>query len=364
MPEAAAEPARPLVTVIMPVRDEELYLERSLGAVLGQSYGLDRLEILVVDGRSRDRTRQLAVELAKSRGADLRVIDNPEQTAPFAMNAGLRQARGQILVRVDGHCEIGPTYVENAVRRLQAQQADGVGGPLETVGETPTARAIAAAMSSRFGVGGVAFRVSFRDGGESAPDREVDTVAFPAYRRDAVARAGAFDVELKRNQDDEYNYRLRKLGARLVLAGDMPARYYSRGTYRSLARQYFQYGVFKVRVLQKHPRQMRPRQFVPLLFVLTLLAAAALWPISGAWPLLAVAGPYALANLAASLATAARDGWALLPRLPPAFALLHVAYGLGFLVGLMCFATRWGDGEGRTPPLPEGWAEGIEEDGP
>ena len=349
------ESPRPLVTVIMPVRDEEAYLERSLGAGLDQSYGLDRLEILLVDGRSKDRTRQLAVELAEARGADLRIIDNPEQTAPFAMNAGLRQARGQILVRVDGHCEIGPAYVENAVRRLMAREADGVGGPLETIGETRTARAIAAAMSSKFGVGGVAFRTA----GAGEPDREVDTVAFPAYRRDVVARAGAFDVELKRNQDDEYNYRLRKLGARLLLAGDMPARYYSRGTYRSLARQYFQYGVFKVRVLQKHPRQMRPRQFVPLLFVLALLAAAVALPVLGVWPVLAVAGPYALANLGASVLTAADGGWGLLPRLPLAFALLHLGYGVGFLVGLVRFATRWGDGQGKTPPLPGGWAEGA-----
>ncbi|MEM1180060.1 MAG: glycosyltransferase family 2 protein [Acidobacteriota bacterium] len=345
-----AEPTPlPPVTVIMPVRNEEAYIERSLGAVLRQSYGLDRLEILLVDGLSEDRTRQLARDLAEARGADLRILDNPGRTAPCAMNVGLRQARGEVIVRVDGHCEIGEHYVAHAVRRLVGGEADGVGGPLETVGETETARAIAAAMGSRFGVGGVAFRTS----GEGAPDREVDTVAFPAYRRDVIARAGAFDEELRRNQDDEYNYRLRKLGARLVLAGDMPARYYSRGTYRSLARQYFQYGVYKVRVLQKHPRQMRPRQFVPAAFMLGLLLSAVLWPWLGPWPLALILGAYAVANLSAAAITARGGGPGRFLRLPPAFVLLHFGYGLGFLVGLVRFARRWGDAGGRIPSL--GW---------
>ncbi|MEO1088980.1 MAG: glycosyltransferase, partial [Acidobacteriota bacterium] len=152
----------------MPVRNEEAYIERSLGAVLDQSYGLEHLQVLVVDGQSDDRTRELAESMGRKSGADLRVLDNPGRTAPCAMNVGLREARGEVIVRVDGHCEIGEHYVAHAARRLLAGDADGVGGPLETVGETATARAIAAAMGSRFGVGGVAFRTA----GEGTPDRE------------------------------------------------------------------------------------------------------------------------------------------------------------------------------------------------
>ncbi|MEM8931145.1 MAG: glycosyltransferase family 2 protein, partial [Acidobacteriota bacterium] len=262
----------PHVTVIMPVRDEGAYIDRSLGAVLAQRYGFDRMEILIVDGRSRDDTRERARSLAaRHPDAVVEILDNPGRTAPCALNIGLEAARGEIVVRVDGHCEIGPDYVAQGVRHLVGdgvEPVDGVGGPLETIGETPTARAIAAAMSSRFGVGGSAFRTA----GAEIDDRLVDTVAFPAYRREIFDQIGLFDQELVRNQDDELNYRLRKNGGRLRLTADMPARYYSRGNFAKLWSQYRQYGFWKVRVLQKHPRQTSLRQFVPAAFVGALAA--------------------------------------------------------------------------------------------
>ena len=157
-----------------------------------------------------------------------------------------------------------------------------------------------------------------------------------------------------RNQDDEYNYRLRELGAKLLLAADVHSRYYSRGSLRSLWRQYYQYGLWKVRVLQKHPRQMSLRQFIPPLFVLALLTGALLglfWQ-PGRWLLAATAGAYLLANLGASFWQARRSGAQALLALPPVFAILHLSYGLGFLVGLLRFAGRWGDRQGKAPPWP------------
>ena len=173
---------------------------------------------------------------------------------------------------------------------LSRDAVDCVGGILDTVGETRMARVIAAAMSAPFGVGGSAFRSA--DATSSARpcvSMLTDTVAFPAFTRDAIARTGWFDEELVRNQDDEYSYRLRRLGGRILLAADMRARYYSRSTMRGLWRQCFEYGYWKVRVLQKHPRQMRARQFVPAMFVAALAAGAAvvaiapwLWPLPAA----------------------------------------------------------------------------------
>ncbi|HXM76736.1 MAG TPA: glycosyltransferase family 2 protein, partial [Thermoanaerobaculia bacterium] len=194
------------------------------------------------------------------------------------------------------------------------------------------------AMSSAFGVGGVAFRTTHDWSGF------VDTVAFPAFTRAAIEKAGAFDEELVRNQDDEYNYRLRELGGRILLSSDVRCRYFSRASLSSLWRQYFQYGYWKVRVMQKHPAQMRPRQFVPPLFVgcvlaLTLLAfsAAARWLLAG------VLGAYAVADVLATLASASRGSRRAVSLLPVAFATMHFAYGLGFLKGLLSFAGRWGD---------------------
>jgi len=272
------------------------------------------------------------------------LVDNPGQIAPTGLNAAIAQARGEIIVRVDGHCEIAPDYVRRCVEYLQNEGVDGVGGPIKTVGQTPIAATIALAMSSPFGVGGSAFR--------TVNNKTVltDTVPFPAYTRKILEKAGPFDEELVRNQDDEYNYRLRKLGAKILLAADIHSRYYSRSSLRSLWRQYFQYGYWKVRVLQKHPRQMQPRQFAPLALVVALLGATlvAVLTSPGWWLLLLVVAAYAAANLAASVWLARQAGWQHGLRLPLVFAMLHLSYGLGFLLGLVKFWHRWGDKTGKT----------------
>jgi glycosyltransferase involved in cell wall biosynthesis len=326
----------PFVSVVMPVRNEAGFIARSLGCVLAQDYPAERLEIIVADGASEDGTAAI-VERLRAAHPNLRLIANPGRIAPAGLNAAIAQARGEAIVRVDGHCEIAPDYVRRCIEHLRRDGVDGVGGPLETIGESHTARAIAAAMSSRFGVGGSTFR--------TVKDRTmlVDTVAFPAYTRAIIARAGPYDEELVRNQDDEYNYRLRKLGARLLLAADVRARYFSRATFGRLLRQFFQYGYWKVRVLQKHPRQMSARQFVPPLFVAALMGAAVLSAITpaGAVLLAGISGCYLTANLLVSAATAGSIGWRLLPLLPVAFASLHLSYGTGFLIGLVRFAGRW-----------------------
>lgn len=330
--------ARPFVSVIMPIRNEADFIARSLGAVLAQDYPADRMEVLIADGMSTDGTRAIVQQLAAQHPhLQARLIDNPGKIVPTGFNAALAQACGDVIVRVDGHCEIAPDYVSRCVVRLFEDGVDGVGGPIETIGTSPLSETIALAMSSGFGVGGSAFR--------TVKDRAmlVDTIAFPAYTRSAVEMAGPLDEELIRNQDDEYNYRLRKLGFKLLLAPDVRSKYYSRGSLRSLWRQYYQYGFYKVRVLQKHPRQMRLRQFVPPAFVPTVLGGALLSPFSrivrGLWGLTASA--YAMANLYASWHIARKTAHEHLWRLPVVFSILHFGYGLGFLHGLIHFRNRW-----------------------
>ncbi len=346
--------APPLVSVILPIRNEAHYIARSLGAVLAQDYPADRLEVLVADGMSTDGTREI-VESMRNGSPRVRIIDNTGLIAPTALNAAIARAQGEIIVRVDGHCEIERDYVSRCVEHLRNDGVDGVGGPLETIGESFIARGIAIAMSSKFGVGDSAFRTV------SDKTMLVDTVAFPAYTREIVERVGPFDEELIRNQDDDYNYRLRKMGAKVLLAADVRSRYYSRSSIRSLWRQYFQYGYWKVRVMQKHPRQMRPRQFVPPLFVAALLLSLAAAPLSFilgawfAWPICLAPGSYIIANLGASVSVAARRrAWSLVWLLPIAFAILHLSYGIGFLVGLAKFRNRWGDHGDRSRPFATG----------
>ena len=326
------------VSVLMPVRNEVGFIRRSVGAVLAQEYRHDRMEVIIADGLSDDGTRKV-IEALRLQHPNVILIDNPGKIVSTGLNTALRVAKGEVIIRVDGHCEIAKDYVSRCVSHLLEDEVDCVGGPLETVGETSTARAIAAAMSSTFGVGDSAFRIGAKDA------RLVDTVAFPGYRRETIRRAGPFDEELVRNQDDEYNYRVRKLGGRILLSPDIQSRYYSRASLRKLWKQYAQYGYWKVRVLQKHPRQMQPRQFVPALFVITTFALllAALFSFFGKILLVTMLLAYLVLNLAGSILVAHRTAWRILLLVPIAFTIIHLAYGAGFLLGLARFWNRWGD---------------------
>lgn len=340
MRQSETEQKIPFVSVVMPVRNEADFIERCLQAVIEQNYPPDSLEIIVADGLSDDATRAIIEKVKATTAVSIKIIDNPERIAPTGLNRAIAAAKGEIIVRVDGHCEIAADYVSNCVKHLSENKAEGVGGPIETIGASLTARAIAVAMSSGFGVGGSAFR--------TVSDREmyVDTVAFPGYKREIFEKTGMFNEELVRNQDDEFNYRLRKLGGRILLAPDVRSKYYSRGTLESLWRQYFQYGWWKVRVLQLHPKQMSLRQFVPFAFVLTILFFALLGIFSavGKWALLAVLSLYFLANFAATVKAASRINYAGLPIVFLSHAVLHFSYGLGFFCGLFAFRRKWRHG--------------------
>lgn len=326
----------PLVSVIMPVRNEADFIECSLSAVLAQNYPHELMEIIIADGQSTDETREIIEKIKCKTGIQITVVENPERIAPTGLNRAIAAAKGDIIVRVDGHCEIEKDYVANCVKHLEAGKAEGVGGPIETIGDGLQAQAIAVAMSSAFGVGGSAFR--------TIDNREilVDTVAFPGYKREVLEKAGAFNEELVRNQDDEFNYRIRKMGGRILLAPDVRSRYYSRSNFKSLWRQYFQYGYWKVRVLQLHPKQMSVRQFVPFVFVSTviLFALLSLFSFVGVIALVMILGLYLTANLFAAAQSASRLNIRALPFLSLSFAILHFAYGLGFLFGLFAFAGK------------------------
>lgn len=342
MSEARHEPF-PFVSVVMPVRNEAGFIERSLGSVLAQDYPGDRMEVIVADGMSDDETREL-VHAAARRDGRVRLVDNEGRIAPTALNAGLAGARGTIIIRVDGHTEIASDYVRQCVLELERTGADNVGGRMEAEGSGTVRHAIAAATSLPFGVGGARFHYS-------EAEEWVDTVYLGAWRRATFDSLGLFDEELVRNQDDEFNYRLRAAGGRILLSPRIRSRYYGRSSLPSLARQYFQYGYWKVRILQKHPRQMRPRQFIPPLFVATLciLAIGAPFVRATRVGLVGAAGAYVVACLLASAAAARWTGFPVALLLPAVFAVLHLSYGIGFLVGLVRFAGRWGDRDTRVP---------------
>ncbi len=319
-------------------------MARCLQAVSDQDYLSDKVEVLIADGMSDDGTFELLQDWA-GQAENRYVFQNPGKIVPTGLNILIPKAKGEIIVRVDGHCVISSDYVTNCVRHLEQEGVDGVGGPMRTIGEDLISQVTALATSSKFGVGNSSFRT------ETGQTKLADTVPFPAYTHTIIEKVGLYDEELIRNQDDEYNYRIREAGGKILLAEDVKSEYYSRGSLIKLWKQYFQYGFWKVRVMQKHPRQMSLRQFVPLIFVLSVITAIVLaLSVSWGWILLStILGMYMAVNLGFSALIAAKKGWKFLVFLPAAFTIIHISYGLGFLLGLLKFVNRWNDKTGKVP---------------
>jgi succinoglycan biosynthesis protein ExoA len=322
----------PFVSVIMPVRNEGEYIDTALRAVLEQDWPAEQMEVIVVDGASDDGTAERARQTAASfSGHEVVILSNRRHITPVSLNMGLKESRGEVIIRVDGHTEIEPGYLRRCCEVLEATGHENVGGSCTTVGETAAARAIAAAQSSQFGVGNVAFRVGRAEPGP------VDTVPFGAWPRRVFDEVGWFDEELVRNQDDEHNFRIIQAGGTVWFDPAIRSRYFSRSSLRKLARQYFQYGSYKVRVMQKRGGVASPRHLVPAAFVAgvaaSVLLAAATRRVRFATVVL---GPYAVANAVASLRVSRADEVDAVTT-SAAFAVLHTCYGAGTLHGLW----RW-----------------------
>lgn len=329
--------SKPVVTILLPIRNEARYIAQCLDAVIAQDYPRDQIEILVVDGMSDDGTRNIVTQFS-ARDARIHLIDNSERIVPTALNRGIRAARGEVIIRVDGHAVIAPDYVRRCVEQLAITGADNVGGPMRAASDTWIGKAIVLATSSPFGVGGARFHYAETPGW-------VDTVYLGAYRRQVFDRIGLFDEELVRNQDDEFNFRLTRAGGKIWLDPQIRSTYYSRSTLRGLWKQYFEYGFWKVRVIQKHRQPASWRHLVPVTFVLVLgLALLASVAFQSILWFAGVILPYALASFGSALWLSLRNGVRYFPVLPLAFATMHLAYGLGFLAGLLRFAgnaSRW-----------------------
>jgi glycosyltransferase involved in cell wall biosynthesis len=344
--------AEPTVSVVLPVRREGPGFAATLTRILQQDYPAI-VDVLVVDGMSDDQTREVVRGLS-ARDARIRLLDNPGLIVPTAMNVGIRAATGAIIVRVDGHTRIDPDYVGRCVAALGASLASCAGGRMDPVGDTFIGRAVAAATSGPFGVGNSHFHYS------DIP-RFTDSVYLGAWPRETLLRAGGFDEEMVRDQDDELNYRLRKLGGTVWLDPSIRSEYTPRGSLLKLWSQYREYGLWKVRVFQKHPAMMRWRHFVPVAFVMAAVAGLGLavtvpW---GRWLLAAGAALYLSAAAVAALATPTGVTERLV--MPIVFLTIHTAYGTGFLAGLVRFLPRWFEDPSRPERKP---ASGLEEKRP
>ena len=325
---------RPLVSVVIPCRNERRYIGPCLDALLAMDYPHDRLEILVVDGMSDDGTREVLAEYS-ARHPIVRVLANPGRVTPNALNIGVAGSRGEIIMPIGAHNASPPHYITRLVQCLEESGADNVGGILTTEpgGPGAVARAIAIAMAHPLGVGNAHFRIGTRE------PRWVDTVPFGCYRREVFDRIGLFDEDLIRNQDDELNIRLIRAGGRILLVPDVVSSYHARDSLPKLWRMYYQYGYFKPLVARKVGGVFTWRQLVPPAFVLALIAStiAAIALPRTAPALALIAATYLAAVSGLALPVAVRHGWRVALAFCAAIPVLHLSYGVGFLKGAVDF---------------------------
>lgn len=324
----------PTVSVIVPCRNEALRIGGLLAALAAQRYDLARVEIIIADGGSTDGThRAIDVACAQYPMLDIQVLDNPNTSIPAALNLALAAARGTYIVRMDAHSAPHPEYLARCISLLEAGRGANVGGVWQIApgAETLIARGIAAAAGSPLAVGDAKYRYTSQAG-------PVDTVPFGAFRRDLALRLAGYDETLLANEDYEFNVRIRWNGGTIWLDPQIRATYYARPTLRALARQYWRYGFWKQHMLRRNPETLRPRQVAAPTLVATLSVLSLLAPFAriARWLLALVLALYAgLLALAAGGAARKERKPALLVVVPPAVATMHLAWGSGFLAGML-----------------------------
>jgi glycosyltransferase involved in cell wall biosynthesis len=319
------EDSLPVVTVIAPCRNEARFIEKALNSILQGDYPADRMELLVVDGMSTDGTREIVQRMAV-RNNRIKLLDNPGKIQAAAMNVGIKAARGEYIIRADAHSVYDPSYIRKCIEVTKRTGAANVGGYWTTLpgADTPVARAIAAATTSRFGVG----RALHRIGGT---EQETDHAAFGTFRKDLFEKIGLYDERLVRNEDTEISHRIRKAGGRIVISPEIKISYYERAAYRKLWQMGFNNGLWNLyAVWLILGKGLSIRHFVPLFFVLgliTLTAGAFFW-----WPLKWILLGYVLLYLSvACLFSVRRTRQTKISAILVlwSFVILHLAYGLG-----------------------------------
>jgi succinoglycan biosynthesis protein ExoA len=325
------------VSVVMPCYNEERFIGMALQN-LAHQFDNERYEIIVVDGMSEDRTRHVIEEFKRSHPEiSVKIVDNPVRSIPAALNLGIARADGDIIVRMDAHAVPSQGYVRRCVDLVCSSEASVVGTPCRVCpgADTLVARAIALAVSHPFGIGDAKYRL--RQG--KAAQESVDTVAFGAFDKALWHELGGFNEGLLTNEDYDFNYRVRSQGGVVLLDRAEHCDYFARSTLAQLAKQYFRYGGWKVRMIKLHPRSLKLRHLVAPLFVVSiiLLALAGLWWKTASWLLALEMATYLLLALLFGwqIARRARGGIAMMLLMPLVFFTIHCAWGGSFLLELL-----------------------------
>jgi succinoglycan biosynthesis protein ExoA len=320
----------PLVSVIIPCRNEEKTVSDLLEGLLQQTFPTDQTEILFSDGMSTDLTRQKITDFQLHHPeCSIRILENSHQTIPAALNLAIANARGEYIVRLDAHSLPDPHYLEYCIRDLQAGKAENVGGvwQVKPGADTWIARSIAQAGSHPLGVGDARYRFATKAD-------YVETVPFGAYNKELIDRIGGYDETLHANEDYEFNTRITKSGGKIWMNPEIQVDYFARSTFTALAKQYWNYGFWKAVMLQRYPETVRYRQALPPLFVACL---AGLLILSLIHPFfLHLLGIMILIYVGILAATSVRIAYqkrylAFIIGIPIAVCIMHICWGSGFI---------------------------------
>ena len=316
-----------VVSVVMPVYNEEKYIEKCIDSLLLQDYPIDKMEWIFVDGCSKDKTVEILNGYREKYPSLIRVYNNPNKIVPYAMNIGIAASQGKYIVRLDAHADYEADYISKCIYYLENTDAENVGGVAETKANGFMGNAIAKMLSSKFGVGNSQFRTN----GESG---YVDTVPFGAFKREVFSKYGGYDERLVRNQDNEMNFRIRKNGGKIYLANDIRFSYYCRDSIGGISTMARKNGMWNVITMKLCPGSMGVRHFIPFAFVLSVIGLSALSFVSPWFAALlgAELSLYTLLDIifSAKQAKTLKEFFALFILFP----IFHVAYGFGSMVGI------------------------------
>lgn len=350
----------PYVSVIIPVRNEESYISKCLNSILNQDYKKDKIEVLIIDGMSEDGTVQKIrqflnqtiesgilsqnknqeIEKKQNTGLpDIRILKNPKKVAPCGLNIGIREAKGDYIIRMDAHTEYAPDYVSKCIEWLKKTGAKNAGGPMRAVENGYVGKAITLAHHSKFGLGGGKFHNKDYSG-------YMDTVYLGAWPRKVFEELGLFDERLVRNQDIEFNARIRKAGGDIYMTPEIKSYYYCRDTLNGLWKQNFENGKWVVYTKKITSYCLSWRHFIPLIFVISLMVSGVMLFISSQLDLeklfslsfllfAMIVASYILTNLFFSAVISLNKGLKYFFILPIVFAALHFSYGLGSILGIL-----------------------------
>lgn len=319
------------VSVIIPCKNEEVYIEKCISSILQCNYPNEHLTIYVCDGKSIDNSRNIVKKIV-SKNSNVFLLDNDKETTPFGLNLGLKTSTADIKIILGAHAEIDKDFINENIRVFEESDKIGcAGGYIENVFESDDAEIIGMAMSSPFGVGNAHFRTQQKSG-------FVDTVAFGAYKKEVFEKVGYFDESLTRNQDDEFNYRVTNSGYKIYLSNKIKSKYYVRSSFKKLAKQYYQYGYWKVFVNKKHKTITTIRQLIPLFLVLYLLFGSVISFVHPILLYLFILGCLAYIFAAIGFSISLTSNLTKATKLTYCFFTLHLSYGLGYLFGIFDFA--------------------------